>query len=394
MSIKRIFGGYLLLMGLCLTIPAFALEFDGATVDVFGNIFLQSAQTKEDSKDIEANDGFFTGGVSFGKKFNFGAEVSLTIKAGSGDIRIGSNDAIANTDDNIVLSNVWYKQTFIDNVFHAKIGRIGTVGGENEVMGDNDNQFISSIFAGERSDWKPFTENSATDALGISFTFIPSDLLEFTYGYAGPTGKEPDTTGITYESFTVYDGEYPNENQKITVPVEYTIKGKNYYFDADGYNALQANLKLIEKGNYRVKVWQLNETKVPTKQTPSGFSLSFDQELFPNIKAGFRYGQVSNPSSLPYASLFNLAIKKTYSIGLQSNGSFWNRAEDFAGIALGREDYNVENTTSYGTVFEVYYKYAINEYISLSPSIQYQTYTNFFDLDDVFSYAIRTHFSF
>jgi hypothetical protein len=290
---------------------------------------------------------------------------------------------------------MWYLQPIIEETFLVKVGRIGVIGSANIVSGDSDTQFINPLFTSERSNWKPYEGDNA-DAWGFSFMFFPSELVEIIYGYAGPNGKTDDTTITVYQKFplTIGEGSPPDEHQTVTIPIEQTVKGKTYHFDSDGYNAIEINLKFIENANYRLKFWQLNEVKVEGKTSPSGFSISFDQEITQGIQIGGRYGKVDSADSLPETSINNLSVKEAYSLAFQVSGSYWQRDLDTAGIAIGRESYHTFSLSPKATISEIYYRYVLNDYIAISPAIQYQVYSDMEGLKDQFAYAIRARFSF
>jgi hypothetical protein len=375
-----------------------AIEVDGSTITVFGNIFIQGGTAKgdEDAGTISANDGLFAGGVIFGREFSNGGRALIKIRAGSGDNSIGSNDAVQNTKANIILSTIWYAQPLVNDSVEIKLGRIGTIGGDSVVTGNPDfqpyTQFIHPLFTGEVSEWDPYVEDNG-DAWGISFDFSPTEIIDITYGYAGPTGKGNDTTETIYTEgfgYTTNLGSFP-----VYMPMQNTISGKTYHIDSDGFNALEINFKFIEDGNYRIKYWKLNEYKTDGNDTPQGIAMSFDQKLYYFLTVGFRYGQVLSTKSLPYTVKDNLSIKSSYSLAARLTGELWNRVEDCLAAAVGEEIYNIETSkSSSALICEIYYKYAINDYISISPSIQYQAYSNLDWLKNQIAYVVRTHINF
>jgi hypothetical protein len=287
----------------------------------------------------------------------------------------------------------------IEDKFSVKIGRIGSAGGDNIVLGSYGGRysgFVHQLFTEERSNWGAF-EGDEADAWGIIFKASPSELIEITYGYAGPNGKSADTMEIAYEEVRVLDGSGNDVGYHIIAPIKNTVPGKTYHIDADGYNAIEINFKFIEKANYRFKYWKLNEIKVDNEVGPSGFSISLDQEIKDYLKVGLRYGSVSDSKTLPYTSYSSLSVKESFAIGAEFNGFIWKRDTDTAGIAIGRETYNNLSDSPYAFLGELYYKYTLRDYISIIPSFQYRKLNS--AIDDIedetyIVYGLRTHISF
>ncbi|MDR2772825.1 MAG: carbohydrate porin [Elusimicrobiota bacterium] len=379
---------FLLFVTALFTTNLYAVEIEGININVFGNMFIQGGKAKLGSGTINSNDGLYAGGVEISKGFFNGSEVGLTIQGGNGSPQIGENSATLDTSGNVIMSDIWYSQPLIEDVLRVKVGRVSLIestGGDNEVTGNSDTQFIVPLFSDTQSGWVPYVEDNG-NPWGFGIVYNPSEAIEIRYGYVGPIGNKGDSL--------VTENIY-NEIQDSTITVYSSIQtGKSYHIDADGYNGIEINFKLIEDGNYRIKYWQLNEVLIENQPSPTGFALSFDQKLTPILTAGLRYGQVLNKKAIPDNSESGRFIVSNYSLALQVNGQAWDRVDDCLAAAVGREIYNDPERDSWGSFYEIYYRYTLNDYIAISPSFQYQTYTNVETISGQTVYALRLHIEF
>lgn len=371
-----------------------AVEVGDVTIGVLGNLFVKkfSAENKDLPYSSVSSQGLFSGQLIIDKKFDMGGEFSLTIAMGNGD-----NVGGANTSPEVILSDIWYSQSILEKLL-VVVGRFAPLGGDNLVLGDEQRQFINSVFVKDTSDRIPFQADGG-DAWGFSADYAFSEVLEVGYGYSGPIGQAPNTFVTDYETYpvTVYgqNGDVlVTSTGTITVPVGHVVKGKKYSPEADGYNAAEVNLKLLDNGNYRFKYWLSNDKLDGADKGPSGFSMSFDQQILYGISLGLRFGNVSDEKTLPYSTINNFSVKQTFSFGIGADGALWNRVLDGAGLAFGIQKLYALSGNPQISIVEGYYKYCLTTFVFITPSVSYHDVSSFADLENYFEYALRMHVEF
>jgi high affinity Mn2+ porin len=137
-------------------------------------------------------------------------------------------------------------------------------------------------------------------------------------------------------------------------------------------------------GNYRAYYWRNGQgpdfTGLPARH--AGFGLSLDQRYGDAVTLFGRYGQQLSGQ---------VRFDRTLTLGAELGGSYWQRAADAIGAALGwmrtssafaaaspTLDANGDGIPDYGfaasgyeSVLELYYRYRIAKQFELSPSFQY-----------------------
>jgi high affinity Mn2+ porin len=140
-----------------------------------------------------------------------------------------------------------------------------------------------------------------------------------------------------------------------------------------------------EQGHYRMMLW--NNGQAPTYvadelQSHHGIGLNFDQRIGDYTTLFGRYGKAWG-SHLPF--------DQTISLGAEFGGSYWSRAGDVIGVAVGvnhtsrdfrRDSLNLDadsdgnadfgfNAHGSEKMIEAYYRYRLNEQFELTPDIQW-----------------------
>jgi carbohydrate-selective porin OprB len=167
---------------------------------------------------------------------------------------------------------------------------------------------------------------------------------------------------------------------------------------AEGFNIAQINFKPFEKGNYRLYCWSSNyeggKFRDGGNQGGYGFGASLDQAISEIVGLFARIGY-SDPE------VYEKSIE--WSLGAQIKGSAWYRENDKAGIAIGQignssrwaKDMNAKHGSE--TQTELYYSYAINKNLAVTPVIQYfanPSAANAISSNNIFVYGIRTQINF
>jgi predicted small secreted protein len=119
-------------------------------------------------------------------------------------------------------------------------------------------------------------------------------------------------------------------------------------------------------GNYRVLIDGTSDDFLdPTgleKENRFSVILSFDQQFGEIIGGWIRFGTQDDKAEINYESI--------YSGGINISGSFWGRDEDNTGIGyvyLDGGNLGIDNTQ----VAEIYTRFVLNEYFSLTLDLQY-----------------------
>ena len=215
----------------------------------------------------------------------------------------------------------------------------------NEVAGSGDTQFSSSALVNNPA--IPFPSKG----IGALINFNPYEWLYFQSGAS--TAKASYTkTGLS------------NAFNSAFFINELGLSPK--------FGSLQGNYRFIFYTNYQ-KLEYLNSDE--TKNSDSGFALSFDQAVTKKATLFFRYG-ITDPKVRD--------IEYFWSFGAQVTEPIPGRKFDCFGIGLAQsivsDDYREANgyddTERSETMYEAYYSYYLNGFITLTPNIQVVTNPN------------------
>jgi len=215
----------------------------------------------------------------------------------------------------------------------------------NEVAGSGDTQFSSSALVNNPA--IPFPSRGT----GALISFSPYEWLYFQSGAA--TAKASYTKVGLSDAF----------NSAFFI---------NEFGLCPKFGPLQGNYRFIFYTNHQ-KLDYLNSDE--TKNSDSGFALSFDQAITKKAALFFRYG-VSDPKVRD--------IEYFWSFGAQVTEPIPGRKFDCLGIGVARSifsnDYREANgpddTSRAETMYEAYYSYSLNSLIILTPNIQVVTNPN------------------
>lgn len=301
-------------------------------------------------------DASYSADITVGKEFKeVSGKAFLHLEAGQGagledDLTLYSNvNRDADNNNNVRVTELWYEQGFFKDNAVLSFGKLDPTAyfDNNRVANDETTQFLGRIF--RNSPTLEFPDNSA----GIRLAYLPAGWLELGYG--------------------VFDAN--SDWEKL---------GDNLF------NIGQATFKtnfFNLPGNYRFLGWSNNayHTKwldtSKEKEAAYGFGLSFDQKLNKVVTAFARYGwqdpKVYNPNLTATGNLA-YSLEHSWSSGFQVEGKPWGRENDIFGFAVGQaipsDDYHKANPSrrakSEGHL-EAYYNIKVNNYLSISPDLQY-----------------------
>jgi hypothetical protein len=256
----------------------------------------------------------------------------------------GLNDDIE--PDDIFIGNVFLKQNFLDNKVYTAGGllQLSDWFDTNAVANDAAEQFSSSSLVNDPT--IPFSYASPGVVAGVR----PNDLF-----YA--------QTALAY-----------NQNIDAFVPVHYSYLKEDYLLNM---YELGLTPKINDrKGNYRLLFW-LDQRYGPLlpgtsrQRNQRGAALSFDQQVTDRISVFARYGLAST-GALPVADF--------WSLGAQLSAPFPGRKEDAFGVAMGQSLLDAaherawRNRAPAETVYEMYYRIQLTDYLSITPNLQFVTH--------------------
>jgi high affinity Mn2+ porin len=220
---------------------------------------------------------------------------------------------------------------------------------QNAVAGDESRQFLNSVFV----------HNPLLDAggdIGVDANgFAPG--LSISYANAR---NSPQTWRLSLGAFGT--GEKGSNYQR-------TLASPLLIAQAETEQRLFGGLP----GNYRLYAWRNPQAghfdpNLASAELHTGWGISADQRVGDGVTLFGRYGQ-----SLRGHVQFDRAL----TLGAEFNGSYWNRGGDAIGAAGGwlrtSRDYRdaVAGAGSAERVFELYYRWRVNEQFELSPNFQY-----------------------
>ena len=319
---------------------------------------LQNAQNANASEDVLYNGktptaASYSVDLGFEKTFDEQNKMFIHLETGQGSIESqlevfsgvnGDGDESASA---IFVTEAWYERVFGASGFKMSFGKIdaGAVIDDNAYANDETEQFLGCIFVNS-----PVIDFPDDNSFGVNAAF-ESEKIDAAVQYVSADGAWQDIT-------------------------------KNIFISA------QVNLKpgLIKEkeGNYRFYAW--TNTKKYTKWmdlsetdcSNYGFGISFDQQLNDFAGVFARYGWDDGKvyfDADPDTSGDDVSLSHSWSAGVQFKPALLH-CEDVFALAFGQiipsSDYKEVNDLKGETEnhFEMYYKWHVNDYLSITPDIQ------------------------
>ncbi len=362
---------------------------DGFKIGAWGTMVVQgtdntnATETKKESR----LDGSYTADVTIEKEFEgTGGLAYLHLNAGrsdglNNDLSLYSNvNDDASDDENVGVTEFYYEQKLLKDKAVLTFGKLDPLSffDNNNIANDETSQFLAHMFVNNAA--IDFPSNGA----GIRLGYSAYRWLELGYGVLDA------------------DGDWEKMGDNL-------------------FNIAEMNFKpniLGLEGNYRFSAWKNDgyHTKwmepEQDKRSSYGFALSFDQRMNRALTLFCRYSwqnpRVYDPEFTTAGDL-NYSLEQAWSAGLQLEGMPWGREKDVLGMAVGQniasKDYrqagqelDPQRLAKKEGRIEAYYKIQFNDYLSLSPDIQY--IWNPFgrdvidDDDNIFVYGFRTQIDF
>ncbi|GAB1401382.1 hypothetical protein MASR1M68_02930 [Elusimicrobiota bacterium] len=319
--------------------------------------------------------------LGFEKTFDENNKMFIHLETGQGSLEsqleVFSNVNRDSDESDAVISvtEAWYEYALGATGLKLNIGKIdATVGiDENTYANDETEQFLGNIFRNS-----PVIDFPDDNSFGLKLAF-ESDKVDISAQYVSADGSWQDVT-------------------------------KNIFMS--GQLNFKPGLIQEKEGNYRLYAW--TNTKKYTKWTePSetdcsnyGFGISFDQQLSDIAGVFARYGWEDGKvyfDSDPSEADDDVSLSQSWSLGVQFMPALINTDDVFA-LAYGQivpsSDYKEVNGLNGETEnhIEIYYKWQVNDYLSISPN--FHVIENPFGKDasngdsTIFVGGIRTQISF
>ena len=320
-------------------------------------------------------DGSYSIDLEVAKTFaNFGMAF-IHLEGGQGDTVEGELSVFSNvnrdageTNAHVDITEAWYEQYLFGNQLTVTGGKIDATGymDTNEYANDECTQFLGHIFRNSAViDWPD------DNALGGRIYITPKAIncIDIEAIYMDESG----------------DWENIFSNPFVAAQINF-MPAKAFNCDEDKWS-----------GNYRAYFWYNGAPHARVKDADDfergniGWGLSCDQKITDIYGVFGRFGWADpTKSDLGY----------DWSIGGQMIGHYWNRKEDVFAIAIGQaipgRDYkDVNEFNKAETHLELYYSFKVNNYLTLTPDMQFIWEPNGGgtdsdkDNDTIFVYGVR-----
>jgi len=228
------------------------------------------------------------------------------------------------------VTEAWYEHYFCEERVVLTVGKVDLsnyVDG-NAVANDETVQFLNTGLVNSLA-----IEFPEDNGAGVHVGVYPAEWIELNFGWA--------------ESDADWEDLFDNS-----------------------FGIAEVNIKpglLDREGNYRLYVWTNGSDKAEIDGTDTdedgwGVGVSLDQQLTDNVTVFLRAA---------YEDDDVYEVESAWSIGAEVRGTKWNRENDALGIAVAQafvnDDLDPDDTE---TLVEIYYSYAVNDQLSISPDLQ------------------------
>jgi high affinity Mn2+ porin len=255
----------------------------------------------------------------------------------------------AEGEQRVYLKELWYEHELFDGRLCFTLGKVDLTAyvDANEVANNENAQFLSPGFVHSAA-----IEFPDDNGPGVRVQFIPLELVDISLGWGE---GDADWNELGQRSFFIGEvGLYPE------------------------FGGLQGNYRLY--GWYRrhhrdegFVSWDDQIKDISDSQNGWGLGLSLDQAVTPNLTL---FGRVGYQDQEVYE------FGWTWSVGAEVKGGYWGRDDDAFGIAYGMamisDDYQdfkrIVDAEPWFTQdefhLELYYRFQLNDHISISPDLQ------------------------
>jgi len=345
--------------------------FSGLEISIGATSVVQGSIGNDDNIGHDDTDATYSVDIEISSKIGENGIAMLHIEAGEGSGLYdelsgfsGPNADAIGGDSDFEISELWYEHRFKDTGVVTTFGKLDVTRwfDTNAAANDENSQFLADVFV----------NNIAVEfpdyAYGGRLTISLNEISDISFG---ALEADSDFEDIFDENFLIAEIDFrPIINRR--------------------------------QGNYRIYGWHNSDDKTafadPSDDRENGYGLglSIDQEITNALTVFTRFGwQDDDVYEVEYA----------WSFGLQLSGCLWGREEDMFGIAYGRADIGEDyqdclraaglRTAAAEDTFEAYYRFRVNDYLTLSPDIQFADNMAGMDNEDsVFILGMRAQVDF
>lgn len=338
----------------------------GIDLGLSSTFVVQGSDVENKQTGENAIDATWSLDLTFEKGFDDWGKAFMHVEAGAGsgldddEINLFSkvNRDAGDTENRLEATEIWYEHYLLDKKIALTFGKLDPTlyVDQSNYANDETTQFLSFTF--RNNDAVEFSDNN----LGLHFMVFPFEWLDIE----GEMLSNDSTLKDFFDN-SFWSGQInlkPNLFKRET-----NLRALGWLNDADHTKLLDA-------------------TK--NKENNHGAGISFDQELSDSLGIFARYSYQN-----PDVSEFD----QVYSLGFQLMGNYWNRKDDYLGLAFGQiflsDDFKkLGNPDSPETHIEFYYNLVLNDHLSLSPDIQVITNPRGVSGDTIGVYGLRVQLDF
>ncbi|MBI3269507.1 MAG: carbohydrate porin [Planctomycetes bacterium] len=257
-------------------------------------------------------------------------------------------------NDSVNVREVWLKSDLFQDRLHLVAGKLDLSNyfDRNKAANDETTQFLTDAFVNN-----PVLGTPAQNGPGVSAWYETKTGWAFGLGFQKPSD----------EGFRVGDGDYAIAE----------VDWRTYLLGREG----------------NVRAWGRRDGRSADTEAFESWAggVSLDQEVSSALTVFARFGS---------ADVANATDAWAYSAGVQARGLFESRPRDVWGFAFGQQRGSIaRDERDRDTALETYYRFFVNEHVSVSPIFQYLVHTagNGDDLpaqDDVAVLGLRVQIDF
>lgn len=297
------------------------------------------------------------------------------------------------TESNVPVTELWYQHCFFDKQLIVTAGKLDPANylDQNEYAFNECTQFLGRIFRNS-----PAIEWPNDNTLGASIAIAP-EIMPYL---------------VVNASYFNANNTYHDIFDKPFISSELTFNPAKAF----GYN------EEMWGGNYRIYWWYngLDHSKLAaqgetasssTKETNTGFGLSFDQKITDVFGVFSRLGWEKHDIDIVSTNPNAAPLEGMWSLGFQMTGKYWKREDDILAFAIGQalpskkyKDSEAALTAGAGGAaeghFEAYYNCKVTKNLAISPDFQWiwnphgVNHGYLGDADTIFVYGMRAQLDF
>lgn len=267
----------------------------------------------------------------FGPDAEIGTLENLNSDAGRNTVQGEGNDAVD-------LREAWFRHDFFEDKLHLVAGKIDLSNyfDRNKVANDETTQFLTDAFVNN-----PVLGNTPLNGPGVAALYETKTGWQFGFGF-----QEPGDSGFEVSDRPYYIGE---------------VDWRTFALGREG----------------NLRVWARGDDAEPFESQAIGVSI--DQEVSAKVtvfaRGGLAWvdGEVIDEDGV---SLEGINDPWAWSAGFRWTPTFESRPRDVFGLAIGQQGGTFDrDEDGHDTYLETYYRFVLNEHVSISPLFQYVFHT-------------------